>query len=160
VRKPFVALIGKLRSAGLSVSDRRSVKLQRLVAASAVLAGRWQAHTTDLWVLRYIWDTEEQREILAALVHQAIEASPPEQLATSHPRARQGDAPDAEELARDLRQLAEQLEAGAMTAEEKTVLRDRLGLLASRVPWVAEPQAREFLSEHIEQLWQQMGVEA
>lgn len=158
VRKPFVALIGKLRSAGLSVSDRRAVKLQKLIAASAVLAGRMRADVTDLWVLRYIWDTEEQREILAALVNQVIEASPPEQLATSHPRARQSAAPNAEELARDVQRLSERLTDESLSAAEQAAIRDQLSLLEGRLQWVADPQAREFLSQQVNSLWQKIGV--
>src|SRR5690606_23668378 len=53
VRPAFIELVQRLRRAGIAVSDRRAVKLQRLVAASALLCGRTVANRTDLWVLRY-----------------------------------------------------------------------------------------------------------
>jgi MoxR-like ATPase len=43
VHEPFVKLVLHLRNAGIELSDRRAVKLQRLVAASALLCGRTQA---------------------------------------------------------------------------------------------------------------------
>ena len=51
--------IRKLRAAGLSLSDRRIVKTQRLVAAAAVLAGRSTATDADLWPLFYVLPTRE-----------------------------------------------------------------------------------------------------
>ncbi|MBN2710979.1 MAG: AAA family ATPase, partial [Planctomycetes bacterium] len=68
-REPYVNLINQLRSAGMDISDRRAVKLQRVIAASAILCGRAVAMPSDFWVLRYIWDREEQREMLADLVN-------------------------------------------------------------------------------------------
>ncbi|MDX1947751.1 MAG: AAA family ATPase [Pirellulaceae bacterium] len=158
VRPAYVELIHRLRTAGIPVSDRRAVKLQRLVAASAVLCGRMQADTTDLWVLRYIWDIDEQREVIAAIVNQAVEASPPERLAQSHPRARQSDGPNAEELAHDLNRIGTRLAEPALPDADRAVLRDQLGLLAGRCQWVVDRQQRSFLDQQVAQLWRQMGV--
>lgn len=60
VLNPYLELVHRLRHAGIPISDRRAVKLQRMLAASALLCGRQAAHTSDLWVLRYIWDKQEQ----------------------------------------------------------------------------------------------------
>ena len=90
----------RLRQAGLAISDRRAVKLQKLVAASAVLCGRSVAAVSDLWVFRHIWDTEEQQEVLAAIVSESLRQVPA--AAGDHPRARRDQEPNAEELARDL----------------------------------------------------------
>jgi len=159
VRKLYVELVGKLRSAGIPVSDRRAVKLQKLIAASAILCGRQQADTTDMWVLRYIWDTEEQREVLAAIVNQAVEASPQDAFATSHPRARQAEGPNPEELARDMKRIGERLADPALAEAERAVLRDQLSLLAGRSQWIVNRQAREFLDDQAATLWQQIGVQ-
>ncbi|MGO4778420.1 AAA family ATPase, partial [Lysobacter sp. 2RAB21] len=51
--------IRKLRGAGLSLSDRRIVKVQRLIAAATVLAGREVADEADLWPLFYVMPTRE-----------------------------------------------------------------------------------------------------
>jgi hypothetical protein len=50
----------RLRDLGIAFSDRRAVKVLKLIAASAVLCGRQQAIGADLWVLRYVWDRVEQ----------------------------------------------------------------------------------------------------
>src|SRR5437762_7310227 len=65
VRPALVELVVRLRHAGIPISDRRAVKLQRLVSASAILCGRTRAAISDLWVFRHIWDTVEQQSVLA-----------------------------------------------------------------------------------------------
>ena len=158
MRPAYLDMVHKLRAAGIPLSDRRAVKLQRLVAASAVLCGRAQANISDLWVLRYIWNVDEQREVIAAIVNQVVEASPKDTIATSHPRARQSDGPDPEELAKDLSRLGERLAGQALADSDRAVLRDQLGLLAGRCQWVVNRQQREFLDQQVAALWQKIGV--
>jgi MoxR-like ATPase len=158
-RSAYLDVVHKLRAAGIPLSDRRAVKLQRLIAASAALCNRAKANNTDLWVLRYIWDVDEQREVIAAIVNPVVEASHAEILATSHPRARQSDGPDAEELAKDLSRLSERLADVSLADTERTVLRDQLGLLAGRCQWVVNRQQRAFLDQKVASLWQQIGVQ-
>lgn len=66
---PFSVAIRHLRRAGISLSDRRIVKTQRLIAAAALLSGRINATQADLWPLFYVLPTPEAqqrgREILA-----------------------------------------------------------------------------------------------
>ena len=157
VRPKYVELVRNLRKAGIPVSDRRAVKLQRLVAASALLCGRRQANATDLWVLRYIWDADEQREVIAAIVERAVEQAEPEAQSGSHPRARGQNSPDPEELARDLERLAARWSADGHRDVDRAVLRDQLSLLAGRCQWLPDAQQRTFLAERVEALWQQWG---
>ena len=158
VRPRYVEVVHNLRKASIAVSDRRAVKLQRLIAASALLCGRFQADATDLWVLRYIWDTDEQRELIAAIVQPVVEAAEPEARATSHPRSRGDSAPDAEELARDLERLERQWTTDGGDEARGAVLRDRLSLLAGRCQWLADAEQRAFLEGRVNQLWQQWGT--
>src|SRR4051794_18675683 len=51
VRRQFAELVHRIRHAGIPVSDRRAVKLQRMIAASALLCGREAARLSDLWVV-------------------------------------------------------------------------------------------------------------
>lgn len=75
--------IRKLRGAGLSLSDRRIVKVQRLIAAAAVLAGRDVAGEADLWPLFYVMPTREAqlaaqdvlRDSLAAAANPTLRAA-------------------------------------------------------------------------------------
>ena len=152
-RGAYVELVQRVRHAGIPVSDRRAVKLQRLIAASALLCGRTSTRVSDLWVLKHIWDTEEQREVLqslvgAALAHDAASAE-------DHPRARAGEAADAEGIARDLETIASQMPQADAT--ETSYLRDRLGILDGRCQWVADTQQREFLVSRVGELWKLFG---
>src|SRR5262245_59099656 len=52
----YTETIHKVRDMGVAFSDRRAVKAQKLVAASAILCKRMKATASDLWVLRYVWD--------------------------------------------------------------------------------------------------------
>ena len=65
--------MSKVRDLGVAFSDRRAVKVLKLVAASAVLCGRSAAQVSDFWVFRYVWDREEQIAPLTALVAGVIE---------------------------------------------------------------------------------------
>lgn len=58
-RSALARAIRTLREAGLTLSDRRIVKTQRLVAAATVLAGRSVATEADLWPLFYVMPTRE-----------------------------------------------------------------------------------------------------
>lgn len=154
VRAAYLDLIRRMRRAGIAVSDRRAVRLQRLVAASALLCGRGTAQTSDLWVLRHTWDTEEQAEVLAALVDAVVAEAARAPL--SHPQAAGAAAPDGAALARELAAVSVAV-AGA-DEEARARLRDRLGLVAGRVQWVAETAARAHLEGECARLWAALGT--
>jgi MoxR-like ATPase len=156
IRSRYVELVHRLRHAGLPISDRRAVKLQRLLSASALLCGRVKVELSDLWVLRYIWDTEEQQDVLRSLVQNALSAADLSAPAT-HPRARGNEAPDAEHLARDLERLSQRFATPELAATEQSYLRDQLGLLTARCQWVEGEQARQFLAGKANELWQKLG---
>lgn len=151
IRQPFSELIHRIRHAGIPVSDRRAVKLQRVIAASALICGRNAARLSDLWVLRHIWDTEEQQEILATLADQAINKEQP--AAGDHRRAHATEGPDPEAMARDLEALSKSLKNGPLPNAEKAYLRDRLGILEGRCQWIKDNTRREWLLKHIAELW-------
>jgi MoxR-like ATPase len=70
----YKGLIFQIRAEGVSVSDRRVVKLLKLFAASALLDGRQQSDTGDLFILKHIWNSEDQAPIVAGLVEPVVEA--------------------------------------------------------------------------------------
>lgn len=148
----FVELVNRLRHAGIPISDRRAVKLQRAIAASAVVCGREAAQPTDLWVLRYIWDTEEQQEILRSIVQDAIDKSNVASQPKSHPRATGRDEPEPETLARDLDRMQSRLSEGVVAAADRSYMQDQLGVLAGRCQWVSNPQQRQALDRRIDEL--------
>ena len=152
VQSDYVALIHRMRKAGIDVSDRRAVKLQRLLAASAILSGRLKVNCTDFWILRSIWHTEEQIEILASLVNDAIEKADETEKQSGHPRSRSADVPDPELLVRDIELLEERCHDESLTEIERAQLQDQVTLLASRCQWVESDQQKTFLTEKIDKL--------
>ncbi|MEH6421419.1 AAA family ATPase [Pseudomonas sp. CGJS7] len=67
--------IRKLRGAGLSLSDRRIVKVQRLIAAASVLAGRDVATEADLWPLFYVMPTREAQTAAQDVLRDCLSAA-------------------------------------------------------------------------------------
>lgn len=157
IQPQYVELIHRLRHAGISVSDRRAVKLQRVIAASAVLCGRLTAIASDLWVLRYIWDSEEQQTVLSTIVQDAI-ANTDELQEKAHPQASGTDAANAEQLARDLERIGTRLSAAEISDVDKVYLKDQLGLISGRCQWVADEQQRSHLETRIAELWKTFGA--
>jgi MoxR-like ATPase len=70
----YKGLIFQIRSEGITVSDRRVVKLARLFAASALFDGRVEANDGDFFVLRHIWNNLDQAELLEEIVNPVVDA--------------------------------------------------------------------------------------
>ena len=69
----YKGLIFQMRSEGISISDRRVVKLLKLFAASALIDGRPQVNDSDLFVLKHVWNSVDQAPLLADLVTPVLE---------------------------------------------------------------------------------------
>lgn len=157
IAETYASLIVRLREAGMPLSDRRAVRLQRVVAASAAVCGRQQAIPSDLWIMRYIWDTPAQIEPISAHVDAILEqASAQEadadvateaddtQHSLDHPMSDRRIGPDPEHLLRLLEEVAQ--EPAAATASHV------LMMLAARIEWVENEEARQALHERAEQV--------
>jgi MoxR-like ATPase len=70
----YKGLIFQIRSEGISVSDRRAVKLLKLFAASAVFDGRIKVHDGDFFVLRHIWNNLDQVELLEEIINPVVDS--------------------------------------------------------------------------------------
>lgn len=64
VRGHLVEVVQSLRGDGVTFSDRRAVKAQKLVAASALLGARTAADERDLGVLAYLWTDERDEDTI------------------------------------------------------------------------------------------------
>lgn len=153
IRKEFVDLIHNLRSSGIKVSDRRAVKIQNLLAASALICKRTSCILSDFWVLKYIWDTEEQIEILAGIVDHIIEK---ETTADSHPQAVANNAPNAEELMKEVNLLKNKWREEGLSFEEQNVVKDKLRYVQNRCNWIGNKEHKQHIQTEIENLWQQI----
>ncbi|AFM05598.1 MoxR-like ATPase [Bernardetia litoralis DSM 6794] len=163
VLKTYLDLIHSLRNTGVKVSDRRAVKIQNLVAASAVMCGREKAILSDLWVLKYIWDNEEQVEILQGIIDAVIEKDLDRQNETgqsfeNHPQALSDKTPNAEELIKEILNLQKEWENENQTYEKKNLIKDKLRYLQNRSNWIKNTQHKTHIQEEIEKLWQKILV--
>jgi MoxR-like ATPase len=153
IRKQYVDLVHNLRNTGIKVSDRRAVKIQNLLAASALICNRKEAIPSDLWVLKYIWDTEEQIEILAGIIDTIIEKDTSTQ---AHPQATFNKAPNAEELVKEVNLLSSKWESGNLSFEEQNVIKDKLRYVQTRSNWIKNNEHKQHIQTEIEGLWQKM----
>lgn len=70
----YKGLVFQLRAEGVSLSDRRAIKLLKLFSASALLDGRATPHAGDFFILRHIWNNLDQADILDGIVGPVVEA--------------------------------------------------------------------------------------
>lgn len=153
IRSQYIDVIHSLRNTGIKVSDRRAVKLQNLIAASALLCNRQQAILSDLWVLKYIWDTEEQMEILAGIINSVIESSTHEQ---AHPQAFYNSVPQPDEVMKEVLLLRDTWNTSELSFEAQNVIKDKLRYVQTRCDWIQNPEQKQFIQQEIEGLWQKM----
>lgn len=150
----YTDVVTKIRDLGVAFSDRRAVKVLKLIAASAVMCDRSSATATDLWVLRYVWDRVEQIGPLATLVTGLLEQAPA--AAAAHPRAARPEQVDAEALARELEQADKDLAGGPKLAEVARV-RERVQAVADRAAWVTDADQRKHLLARAGTLLEKIG---
>ncbi len=151
----YLELIKKLRDAGLDLSDRRAVRLQRVIASSAILSGRLETRPSDLWVLRHVWESEEQIDILASIVMGTLSRF--EDQEGDHPSSKHVPTPDPEKLAILLDQLLVQANL-ELTDSQSATLRDEVRRAASRLEWLGDGLEKAALHEKLASLWQVLDV--
>jgi MoxR-like ATPase len=151
----YAEIVSKVRDLGVALTDRRAVKVLKLVAASAVLCGRTAALASDFWVFRYVWDREEQIAPLRALVAGVIEPHAHE--AASHPLAAVVERIDGEELARELDVMTSEIKNRAPGLAAVARHRERLTDLADRAAWVTDDRARRHLLDRVADLLKILG---
>lgn len=167
VREPYLDIVKKIRSAGIAMSDRRVVRLLKVIAASALFCARTEATPADFWVLRYIWDSESQAPILEELVNQEVkrylEATPDEGRAPLHPMVAHRPVLSVAALTKEAERLAQGLEDPALTGLELLGRKEALEQVRRACDWAvpadtAERQALAALTEHLRKMME--GVEA
>jgi len=147
VEERYADLAFKVRDLGVALSDRRAVKILKLVAASALLCGRDRAAPSDLWVFRYVWDREEQIGPLTALVDGVLQQQPRQDAA--HPLAAVPEHVDGEEIARMLETVEGELADRSLSLARLAGVRERLADLADRAAWVQDAGQRQHLLDRL-----------
>jgi MoxR-like ATPase len=155
VTELYVEAVYKVRDLGVAFSDRRAVKVLKLLAASALLCGRDRAAPSDLWVLRYVWDRDEQIGPLAALVHGLLDQHGGD--ADAHPLAALPDRIDGEALARQLEALEKEVAQRPTSLAAIARLRERVSGLADQAAWVAHEASRKHLLDRVGKLLERLG---
>ncbi|MBO9633488.1 MAG: AAA family ATPase [Chitinophagaceae bacterium] len=154
IRPAYINLVEMLRNAGVQISDRRAVKLQRLIAASALICKRTRAIPSDMWVMQYIWDTEEQQEVIAGIVNTVLQSD--KDNPSQHPRAFVNAVPNADEIYKEVSIMAEKWEDSSLPMTERTIIKDRLRYLNGRCEWISNSVQRAYVQEPIDALWQKI----
>ncbi|MCR9250013.1 MAG: AAA family ATPase [bacterium] len=149
IRKEFIGIVHNLRSTGIKVSDRRAVKLQNLIAASAFLCERNEAVLSDLWVLKYIWDTEDQIEILTGIINKVIEK---EDSTNAHPQASLESSPNPELLISEVEKLQSKW-SETIPFQEQNAVKDKLRFIQERSEWIHNDISKMEVQEAIDSLW-------
>jgi len=75
VRLQLAHAIRQLRGAGVQLTDRRAVKVQRLIAAAAVLDGRADPGEGDLWPIIAAIPTREEQTVARECLRDLLSAS-------------------------------------------------------------------------------------
>jgi MoxR-like ATPase len=150
IKDAYIDLVFKIRDLGIGFTDRRAVKVLKLIAASALLCGRMSAIHSDLWVLRYVWDRVENIDGLGQLVNGTLEQQPA--TTDAHPLAAVPTEPDAEELARQLHRLETELDQATMTTASIVRLRENVAELSDQAAWVRDQNSRQHLLSRAQQL--------
>jgi MoxR-like ATPase len=156
VTELYSEVVFKVRDLGIAISDRRAVKMLKLLAASALLSGREAANPSDLWVLRYVWDRVEQIDPLASLVNGVLDRHGNEP--GPHPLAAVPEAVDPEELARQLDSVEATISDGPKSLAELARIREQIGGIADRAGWVGEEKPRRHLLDRVGRLLDRIGV--
>lgn len=142
----FKGLVFQIRSEGIGLSDRRIVKLLKLFAASAVFDGRQQVNDSDLFVLRHVWNTPEQEEILQEIVGPVLD-----QWYEQHPdQARIGATPtNLQDLLEELRIIRETLTGSEVLSDMQlfSQLRNLGDIKAALMRMPDNPTAQRMVGE-------------
>ena len=145
----YKGIVFQIRAEGVSVSDRRVVKMLKLFAASAYLDGRAQPDAGDLFVLKHVWNNEDQAQILEAIVTPVLEAHYRE-----HPQARRVGAVGVgiEALAAEIDRVRQVLTgAGGLSDVQLFSQLKALNEIKSALASSPDARAKE-LSQRVDQL--------
>jgi MoxR-like ATPase len=142
----FKGLVFQIRSEGVGLSDRRIVKLLKLFAASAIFDGRDTVNDSDFFVLRHVWNTPEQEEILQEVVGPVLD-----QWYEHHPdQARIGATPtNLQDLLDELRVIRETLTGSEVLSDMQlfSQLRNLGDIKAALARMPDNPAAQRMIAE-------------
>lgn len=98
LRSELAHCIRLLRKAGVHLSDRRIVKVQRLITAAAVLSGRDIPQSKDLWPIVYAIPTIEGQKLAQEVLRELLDISESDTLPAAAEEASHGTAARANRI--------------------------------------------------------------
>jgi MoxR-like ATPase len=137
----YKGLVFQIRAEGVSLSDRRVVKMLKLFAASAFLDGRPAPDGSDFFVLKHIWNNEDQASILDGIVQPVLEA-----FFREHPERRRVGAMGigVEALAGEIDRIRQVLTGGAALGDVQLFSQLKaLGEIKAALATIPDAKARE-----------------
>jgi MoxR-like ATPase len=141
----YKSLVFQIRAEGVSLSDRRVVKLLKLMAASAYFDGRPAADISDLFILKHTWNTLEQAEILDGIVAPVLDG-----WFRQHPDARRAGGMEVglDALLAEVQRIKGALTSGAPISDLQLFAHMRaLGEIKAALQSLATDPARRALAE-------------
>ncbi|WAS89847.1 AAA family ATPase [Nannocystis punicea] len=142
----FKGMVFQIRSEGIGLSDRRVVKLLKLFASSALFDGRDHVTDADLFILRHVWNTPEQEEILQEIVGPVLD-----RWYESHPdHGRIGATPTSlQDLLEELRVIRETLTGSQVLSDMQlfSQLRNLGDIKAALLRMQDSPTAQRMVGE-------------
>jgi MoxR-like ATPase len=145
----YKGLVFQVRAEGVTLSDRRVVKMLKLFAASAYLDGREATDASDFFVLKHIWNNQDQAAILEGIVQPVLEA-----FFREHPDRRRVGAlgVGVEALAGEIDRIRQILTGGSALGDVQLFSQLKaLGEIKTALGSIADPRARE-LESRVSQL--------
>ncbi|WP_044247014.1 AAA family ATPase [Chondromyces apiculatus] len=137
----YKGLVFQIRAEGISLSDRRVVKMLKLFAASAYLEGREAPDLSDFFVLKHIWNNRDQAAILEGIIQPVLEG-----FFREHPdRRRVGVlSVGVEALAAEIDRIRQILTGGAALGDVQLFSQLKtLGEIKVALSSLGDPRARE-----------------
>jgi MoxR-like ATPase len=141
----YKSLVFQIRAEGVSLSDRRVVKLIKLMAASAFFDGRPAADISDLFLLKHTWNTLEQAEILDGIVAPVLDG-----WFRQHPEARRAGGMEVgfDALLAEVQRIKGVLTSGAPLSDLQLFAHMRsLGEIKAALQSLATDPARRAVTE-------------
>jgi MoxR-like ATPase len=105
VRQHIAQAIRTLRGAGITLTDRRAVRAQKLIAAAALMAGRDKPTVADLWPLIFVLPTREQQSLGRECLRDLLSATENATLPVAAEEASLGPLARATRVAQAARQI-------------------------------------------------------
>lgn len=149
----YKAIVFQIRNEGISISDRRVIKLLKLFAASAIFDGRTTADESDFFILKHIWNNLDQRDILRDIIDPVLD-----KFYQANPQVARKGGPGAslEDLIQEVRLIEEVLASGEQLSDIQLFSQlKNLNDIKTALGAIGSPAARE-IQQRVDRMLQSL----